>query len=871
RSNPTDAVCTVGSCVSALCCEDAPTCADFAEGCPPSYVLILDPKATTCSGAICSASECCTPAAPCSSSSVDCGTGYFQNTDPYAFCAGDVCDVQSGPPRNADHRRCCIPASTQPYDCGDPDGSGTPVDDADCGTGFKARPQTTPPLPCFSSPCYLNAASTVDRSIDHQRCCEQEPQATCGDPSASGSASASPVSCGAGYQYNPLAADAVCNSNPCDTASADRPDHIMCCVGASTVNPFDCTRFPGPLQIISYDNANADPLTGCTDCWTVKQLDLVTSQYTLVADFGDSSDLGGANPNAASISPIDGKAYAVASQHLFRFDSDLNIEYVMDLGEGSVSGTFDFDGNYFYNPLPQDTDPMITFKKITAPHRLTGHTARNDAVQCTLAPSPPECPELVAEVCKVDSNGPTCSSMVQNSLLDLVPVRLAPADYPESTFSWVFALKLKNNVGPHDMIGVRADCADDTQPYCGNDAVIVLHSDSLNPGVPQSSGAAWAYDGTMYYSANSGSFLTQIRPQDITINSDNPSAGQAHGTFSFTLFGNSEPTDQNDGLNCPAVPSPFATCSDKNGFALLPSPNNPVLDSDCPSGYFSNSAAVAASAVCTSTPCDFSGVDRDTCCIQDISTRATCGSGNGDLGPVTDAQCGPGYVYNSAAAGEACSGVYCVTEVGPPRTPDHELCCSPIPRCSDTDGFGAPVVCPAGTILDPDAGSLECTGACSGAVSGSASPSSCCAPCCVVPATCADKEGDGTNVAVSDSDCGDSHEAVDNPSAIDCSGASCVIVPDAELSTDFEVCCTPTQECIGLDACACGNPDLGKARLQTLTLRYLAEFNTSHAQDPSKVNVAGDAGGAVLTKITVSGVPDFLQVAVGDEITITMQ
>jgi hypothetical protein len=86
-------------------------------------------------------------------------------------------------------------------------------------------------------------------------------------------------------------------------------------------------------------------------------------------------------------------------------------------------------------------------------------------------------------------------------------------------------------------------------------------------------------------------------------------------TCLMSRLGSSQVTGNNDGMNCLLSSLPFPSCGDKNG-AISPNPN-PVTDAECGPGYVFNTAAYSES--CTTNPCsvgDASAADQSVCCIS---------------------------------------------------------------------------------------------------------------------------------------------------------------------------------------------------------------------------------------------------------------
>jgi len=86
-------------------------------------------------------------------------------------------------------------------------------------------------------------------------------------------------------------------------------------------------------------------------------------------------------------------------------------------------------------------------------------------------------------------------------------------------------------------------------------------------------------------------------------------------TCRMNQLGSSAVTSNNDGMNCLLSTLPYPSCGDKNGPVVSPNPN-PVTDQDCGPGYIFNSASFGQS--CTTNPCSVgsaNAADQATCCI----------------------------------------------------------------------------------------------------------------------------------------------------------------------------------------------------------------------------------------------------------------
>ena len=86
--------------------------------------------------------------------------------------------------------------------------------------------------------------------------------------------------------------------------------------------------------------------------------------------------------------------------------------------------------------------------------------------------------------------------------------------------------------------------------------------------------------------------------------------------------------------------TPSASCGDKNGPGLDPTPSNPVTDAECTAGAAQNGMSVhvynssAAATTCSSYPCDASTKDLNKCCMAQKTLQLEHRSG-GSTGTIT--------------------------------------------------------------------------------------------------------------------------------------------------------------------------------------------------------------------------------------------
>ena len=177
----------------------------------------------------------------------------------------------------------------------------------------------------------------------------------------------------------------------------------------------------------------------------------------------------------------------------------------------------------------------------------------------------------------------------------------------------------------------------------------------------------------------------------------------------------------------------LGSCGDANG----PGGSvQPVTDADCGAGYIAN--PLASEARCAGPACDLENVaeDRAACCVA----QATCGDADGEgdaTSAVSDAECGTGYVYDPEAVDSLCVGTIC--DPGSVEA-DKAACCTALATCGDRDGESPGVVavsdgdCGAGLIYNASAASMFCEGPVCNVTNGTADHSVCCGPHAVIAA-----------------------------------------------------------------------------------------------------------------------------------------
>ena len=150
---------------------------------------------------------------------------------------------------------------------------------------------------------------------------------------------------------------------------------------------------------------------------------------------------------------------------------------------------------------------------------------------------------------------------------------------------------------------------------------------------------------------------------------------------------------------------PHATCGDKDGSG---SGTNPVSDTDCGEGFIYNTAS--SSLPCVGTTCDMTNTaDKTACC----TTQATCGDKDGSgtgTNPVSDADCGEGFIYNTLSGSRNCTGGSCDMSVSADKT----TCCK-MSGCNTYFTSDTSITCPAGKEknINQDCGSDSSLPSCS--------------------------------------------------------------------------------------------------------------------------------------------------------------
>mmetsp|Transcript_15516 Transcript_15516/g.27780 ORF Transcript_15516/g.27780 Transcript_15516/m.27780 type:complete len:794 (+) Transcript_15516:85-2466(+) len=278
--------------------------------------------------------------------------------------------------------------------------------------------------------------------------------------------------------------------------------------GAASVN---CTEHSGPLQVMKYHGG-----------FQVHKLDLETGVYSLLFDIpfdlvqGFYSDI-----NACSISPKDNKIYcamySALNSYIVRISPGI-VEFVCKLKTLQVynSGTFDPKGVFYIATGKAD------FTVINELHLIRGVLDKEDTSMLDL------------------SKAPTFKPKGWFACSDLITFRKVVDDGKPAQF--VVSL-----------IGPRMQIAQWTGAGFGQTWVMPINAESIRKWFSWDDiwGAAWNFNGRVFFSANKGHGVYEIPIDDIDFHKPGP--------VELKKVGEADKTDFNDGLNCMNMPDPWVT------------------------------------------------------------------------------------------------------------------------------------------------------------------------------------------------------------------------------------------------------------------------------------------------------------------------
>lgn len=282
----------------------------------------------------------------------------------------------------------------------------------------------------------------------------------------------------------------------------------------TSAQKFDCQTNPGPIQIYR------DPEN---KLYNVSTIDLESGAYSLLYTVPFSRT----NPpffslNAVGISPIDSVAYGClqlfalpANFYFVRFDPE-KVEFLALLKGPSppIAGTFSVVGSYFYMANP-------VLKRIDAPHLLKGYDTPYD-------------PGLI-DLTEV----PSISMAGAGYFGDMVAV-VADLARSGSNAEYVVAL---NNLRQLAVIEYRNN---------ENRKWLLPTVDVLND-TKNNFGAAWNYDGRVFFAANSGAGIFEVNMSSLDLTASTV-------LVNISYAGKANAAEENDGANC-LVGSPFTVAA----------------------------------------------------------------------------------------------------------------------------------------------------------------------------------------------------------------------------------------------------------------------------------------------------------------------
>lgn len=297
----------------------------------------------------------------------------------------------------------------------------------------------------------------------------------------------------------------------------------------SSIMKFDCTKYPGSIQVIAKDENN----------YEAKNLDMQTGKYQLVYTIPtDRTSPSFTEMNAVSINPIDGIAYGIVKMsdlksYLVRFD-EKSAEFVARLSVFSIAGGFSPRGTYYYTKegvlairnvakLMGDTNP----DKVAQPQDA-------DVIEAPGRSTFPRGADLVAYVGDLEGAGTE----------DEYVLTLGPGG---------------------STLGVFKDAGTKSRYW--------VMDTKGGPG-EGGFGAGWNFKGSVYFGSNSGLGVYHL-PLAPGMTND----GSA---LLKKVVDSTEPTNINDGMNCMNLDPPFEPPEPGCGAGFREV--QPNADGSCPTG-----------------------------------------------------------------------------------------------------------------------------------------------------------------------------------------------------------------------------------------------------------------------------------------------
>lgn len=285
---------------------------------------------------------------------------------------------------------------------------------------------------------------------------------------------------------------------------------LQLATSASAIEPYDCTE--------GSDTASAaiqvlDPKNDDGEDYYVARLGIADGEYTLMFKL-PKDQIEYERVNSCGISPNDSMMYCLfdlsGRYWLARFDSSIDgdnagIEYVAESPTWAAAGGFTMAGDYYLSSKTK----MLTMPQ---PDVLAGKSTPDDTL-----------PKLT----KIPGKATTDMGC------DINAVEMDLDGTGEK--DWIVSIH------GGKVVAVSED---------GKNCAMTSSGDTLPT---KSFGAAWSYQGQLYYACNDGNGVFQVKLSDGAC-----SDSVADPQVNVVKVGVSEPTDKNDGMNCmKATPPPW--------------------------------------------------------------------------------------------------------------------------------------------------------------------------------------------------------------------------------------------------------------------------------------------------------------------------
>jgi len=325
-----------------------------------------------------------------------------------------------------------------------------------------------------------------------------------------------------------------------------RERRLLSASSASNIAPFDCSANSLPIQVKLNDAETA---------YDVLELNIETGAYSKIYDI----PLTRTNPamelelNSAGISPADSKPYVTVAvkpgpgqkaYYLTRFDKN-KLEFVGKLplpttfhkkAIGYNTAAFSMSGDY-YLVTKGNSQHMSAIKGL---HNLDGHSSQSTVPDLTL-------------------NG--FSLGATNWIADMAVV---PGDFDKTGKILDYAFML-------DKLKLHLVKVTSETPSTWNIWKLAVTGDGWQGARADGFGAAWSYKNRVFFAANNGRGVFEVDKDTIDL---------IGLSVTINYVGKSDPTINNDGMNCLELESPWPDQGEcDSGFVQVDAVNG-----QCPSG-----------------------------------------------------------------------------------------------------------------------------------------------------------------------------------------------------------------------------------------------------------------------------------------------